>query len=75
MKVLGPKFDILYWQAIYAPAATPEAIIKTFNDALQEAMSDSAIIRTWDTEGFFIYPKDMRTPAAANALLRSEIER
>jgi tripartite-type tricarboxylate transporter receptor subunit TctC len=75
VKVLGPKLEILYWQAMYAPAATPEAVIKTLNDALQEAVSDPAIIKIWDTEGFFIYPEPMRTPAAANALLKSEIER
>jgi tripartite-type tricarboxylate transporter receptor subunit TctC len=75
VKVLGPKLEILYWQAMYAPAATPEAVIKTLNDALQEAVSDPAIIKSWDTEGFFIYPREMRTPAAANALLKSEIER
>jgi tripartite-type tricarboxylate transporter receptor subunit TctC len=75
VKVLGPKLEILYWQAIYAPAATPEAVIEMLNVALQEAVSDPAIIKIWDTEGFFIYPREMRTPAAANALLRSEIER
>jgi tripartite-type tricarboxylate transporter receptor subunit TctC len=75
VKVLGPKLEILYWQAMYAPAATPEAVIKTLNDALQETVSDPAIIKTWDTEGFFIYPREMRTPAAANALLKSEIGR
>ena len=75
VKVLGPKLEILYWQALYAPAGTPEAVIETLNVALQEAVSDPAIIKTWDTQGFFIYPKEMRTPAAANALLKSEIER
>ena len=75
VKVLGPKLEILYWQAIYAPAGTPEPVIKTLNDALQEAVSDPTIIKTWDTQGFFIYPREMRTPAAANALLTSEIER
>src|ERR1700688_4686532 len=75
VKVLGPKLEILYWQALYAPAGTPEAVIETLNVALQEAVSDPAVIKTWDTQGFFIYPREMRTPAAANALLRSEIER
>ena len=42
---------------------------------MQEAVSDPAIIKIWDSEGFFIYPEQMRTPAAANALLKSEIER
>jgi len=75
VKVLGPKFEILYWQAIYAPAGTPEAVVKSLNAAMQEAVSDPKIIKTWDTDGFFIYPKEMRTPAAANALLKSEIVR
>jgi tripartite-type tricarboxylate transporter receptor subunit TctC len=75
VKVLGPKLEILYWQAMYAPAGTPEAVIDMLNAAMQEAVSDPAIIKTWDAEGFFIYPKEMRTPAAANALLRSEIVR
>ena len=75
VKVLGPKLEILYWQAMYAPAGTPEAVIETLNVAMQEAVSDPAIVKTWDTEGFLIYPKEMRTPAAANALLRSEIAR
>ena len=75
VKVLGPKLEILYWQALYAPAGTPEAVIETLNAALQEAVSDPAVIKTWDSQGFFIYPREMRTPAAANALLRSEIER
>jgi tripartite-type tricarboxylate transporter receptor subunit TctC len=75
VKVLGPKLEILYWQAMYAPAGTPEALIETLNVAMQEALSDPTIIKTWDTEGMFIFPKEMRTPAAANALLKSEIVR
>jgi tripartite-type tricarboxylate transporter receptor subunit TctC len=75
VKVLGPKLEILYWQAMYAPAGTPEAVIKTLNAAMQETVSDPAIIKSWDTDGFVIYPKEMRTPAAANALLKSEIVR
>ena len=43
--------------------------------ALQEAVSDPTIIKTWDTEGFFIYPKEQRTATFANSLLKSEIER
>jgi tripartite-type tricarboxylate transporter receptor subunit TctC len=75
VKVLGPKLEILYWQAMYAPAGTPEAVIETLNAAVQEAVTDPTIIKNWDAEGFFVYPKEMRTPAAANALLKSEIVR
>lgn len=75
VKALGPKLEILYWQALYAPTGTPDAVINTLNAAMQEAVSDPTIIKTWDDEGFFIYPKEQRTVAFANATLKSEIER
>lgn len=75
VKALGPKLEIVYWQAMYAPAGTPDAVINTLNAALQEAVSDPTIVKTWDTEGFFIYPKEQRTVAFANSLLKSEITR
>jgi tripartite-type tricarboxylate transporter receptor subunit TctC len=72
---LGPKLEILYWQAMYVPAGTPAAVINTLNAALQEAVTDPTIVKTWEKEGFFVFPKEQRTPAAANALLKSEIAR
>src|SRR5512135_1995658 len=36
---LGPKFDIVYWQGLFAPAGTPPAVIKTLNTALQEVVA------------------------------------
>lgn len=74
-KVLGPKLEILYWQAMYAPAGTPDAIINTLNAALQEAVADPQVIKTWDDEGFFIYPKNQQTVAFAEETLKSEITR
>jgi tripartite-type tricarboxylate transporter receptor subunit TctC len=72
---LGPKFDIVYWQALFAPAGTPEAVINTLNAALQEAVSDPDIINTWTKEGFSAFPKEQRSVAAANAMMKSEIAR
>ena len=73
--VLGPKFEIVYWQAMFAPAGTPEAVIKTLNAALQEAVTDPAIVKTWTAEGFSAFPKDQRSPAAAKAMFKSEAAR
>ena len=73
--VLGPKFEIVYWQAMFAPAGTPEAVIKTLNAALQEAVSDPAIVKTWAAEGVSAFPKDQRSPAAAKAMFKSETAR
>jgi tripartite-type tricarboxylate transporter receptor subunit TctC len=75
VKVFGPKFDVVYWQALFAPAGTPDAVIKTLNDALQETVSDPAIVKTWAAQGVSVFPKDQRSPAAASALLQSEITR
>jgi tripartite-type tricarboxylate transporter receptor subunit TctC len=72
---LGPKLEILYWQAMFVPAGTPEAVVKTINAALQEAVADPTIIKTWDEEGFWIFPKDKLSVQAANDMLKSEIAR
>jgi tripartite-type tricarboxylate transporter receptor subunit TctC len=73
--VLGPKFEIVYWQALFAPAATPEAVIKTLNAAIQEAVADPAIVKTWAAEGVSAFPPDQRSTAAAKAMFKSETAR
>ncbi len=75
VKTFGPKLEILYWQALLAPAGTPDAIINKLNAVLQETVSDPAILKTWAAEGVSPYPKDQRSPAAARAILKSEIAR
>jgi putative tricarboxylic transport membrane protein len=73
--LLGPQFEILYWQGLFAPAGTPEPVIKTLNAALQEAVSDPAILKTWNAEGVSPFPKDQRSQAAAIAMVKSETAR
>ena len=72
---LGPKLEILYWHALFAPAGTPDAIVEKLNSALQEIVADPAVLKSWADTGIAPYPKDQRGPAAARALLRSEIAR
>jgi tripartite-type tricarboxylate transporter receptor subunit TctC len=33
--MFGPKLDVVYWQAMFAPAGTSDLIIRILNDALQ----------------------------------------
>ncbi len=73
--MFGPKLDFVYWQALFAPAGTPNAVIKTLNDALQETVSDPAILKRWAAQGVSAFAKDQRSPAAASAFLHSEIAR
>jgi tripartite-type tricarboxylate transporter receptor subunit TctC len=74
-KMFGPKLDVVYWQAIFAPAGTPDAVIKTLNGALQQAVSDPSIIKNWAAQDVSPFSPDQRSPAAATAFLKSEIAR
>jgi len=73
--LLGPKLEILYWHALFAPAGTPDAIVDKLNATMQQVMDDPAILKLWASIGTVPYAKEQRSPAAARAMLRSEIER
>src|SRR5215204_435462 len=59
---LGPKLEILYWHALFAPAGTPDAIVQKLNAVLQEIMADPAILKSWADTGVSPYPKEQRSP-------------
>ena len=73
--MFGPKLDVLYWQAMFAPVGTPDLVIRTLNNALQNTVADPAIVKAWAAEDVSVFPSDQRSPAAATALLQSEIAR
>jgi tripartite-type tricarboxylate transporter receptor subunit TctC len=76
VKLLGPKLQIYYWQALYAPAGTPDAVIKTLNSAMEEAVqNDAAIVKVWTDTGVEAFPKNERSPAAGREIMKSEIAR
>ena len=75
VKQFGPKLEILYWHAMFAPAGTPEAVVNQLNATLQAIVSDPALIKSWAETGVAPYAKDQRSPAAARAILKSEIAR
>ena len=75
VKAFGPKLEILYWHALFAPAGTPDDVINKLNATLQEIISDPAIVKSWADTGVTPYPNDQRSVAAARALLKSEIAR
>ena len=75
VKVFGPEFEIDYWQALFAPSGTPDAVIEKLNSTLQEIISDPAILKSWADTGVLPYPEDQRSAAAARAMLKSEIAR
>jgi tripartite-type tricarboxylate transporter receptor subunit TctC len=75
VEALGPKFEIHYWHALFAPAGTPRPIIDKLNGLLQAAEEDPALVKSWADSGVSPYPKEERSPEAARAILKSEIVR
>ena len=73
--LLGPKFAIHYWQGMFAPSKTPDAVIKTLNASLNDIANAPEALKMWADTGVEAFPKDMRTPAAGEKFLKSEIAR
>ncbi len=74
-QMFGPKLEVQYWQALFAPSGTPDAIVNRLNAALQQMVADPAILKLWAGEGVSAFPPDQRSIAAAQTLLHSEIAR
>ena len=72
---LGPKLEVFYWHALFAPAATPPAVIGKLNAVVQGMLDDAALMKAWADTGVTPYPPGERTPQAAQALFKSEIAR
>jgi tripartite-type tricarboxylate transporter receptor subunit TctC len=73
--MLGPKFAIYYWQGLFAPSGTPDAVIKTLNATVNDVADDPGVLKMWHDTGVEAFPSDMRTPAAGEKYLRSEMAR
>jgi tripartite-type tricarboxylate transporter receptor subunit TctC len=72
---LGPKLDFVFWQALFAPAKTPPAVVGTLNQAARRAVSEPATLSNWAAQGISLFPPQQRSPEAAEAFFKSEIAR
>lgn len=46
-----PGFAINAWYMLFAPKNTPAKVLKTLNDAMNQAMTDPALIKTMEKQG------------------------
>jgi len=72
---LGPKLEFFYWQALFAPAGTPQPVIEKLNAAISQMMDDPKIKKLWADEGVEGFPKEDRSVAAGRKIMKSETER
>jgi tripartite-type tricarboxylate transporter receptor subunit TctC len=67
-----PNFDVTSWNALYAPAGTPQAVIDELNGALHDVLADPALKKRALDLGI---DAEASTPAEIDARMKSDIEK
>lgn len=70
-----PEFQAQAWNALFAPAGTPQPILDKLSDALDKALDDEGTRKRLLELGSVLPDKSGRGPQALAALVRSEIDR
>jgi tripartite-type tricarboxylate transporter receptor subunit TctC len=70
-----PEFKDLPWIALFAPKATPQPILDTLSDALDQALDDQGVRRRFFDLGGAIPDKSKRGQQALATLVKNEIAR
>jgi tripartite-type tricarboxylate transporter receptor subunit TctC len=65
-------YDVVSWNALFAPAGTPPEIVKTLNGALQDILADADVKRRLIELGI---EAKASTPQEISARLKSDIEK
>lgn len=67
-----PGFEVVSWNAMYAPAGTPQPVVDTINRALREVLADAELKKRALDLGIDLKPS---TPAEADARLKADIQK
>jgi tripartite-type tricarboxylate transporter receptor subunit TctC len=70
-----PDYQVSAWNAVFAPKGTPEAIVKTLDDALIAALDDEATKKRLLDLGAVLPDATARTPQGLQSLVESEVAR
>ena len=64
-------FECYTWNAILAPAGTPQSVVDRLNESINEALADPAVFKRLEEAG--IDPTPGSTPASAAAFVKPEL--
>jgi tripartite-type tricarboxylate transporter receptor subunit TctC len=70
-----PELALSFWQALWVPKATPDAIVAKLNAAAVAALADAGVRQRLDDLGQDIAPREEQTPQALGAFHRAEIDK
>lgn len=68
-------FDMVVWNALYAPKNTPQPVLARLNEAFQSASADPDFSAYLERVGSQPVPPEQRTPAALAAYVKSEVDK
>jgi tripartite-type tricarboxylate transporter receptor subunit TctC len=68
-------FEVSIWHGLYAPKGTPKAAIDKLVAALQSGVKDEEVKKRFADLGATTYPPEQATPAALQAMVKSETEK
>jgi tripartite-type tricarboxylate transporter receptor subunit TctC len=71
----APGLYLSTWSGLWAPKATPKAIIRMLNAAAREALADASVQTRLRELGQDIPPAEQQTPEALGAFQRAEAEK
>ena len=66
------SYDVVSWNALFAPAGTPEGVVKTLNGALQDILADASVKKRLLELGI---EAKASTPQDIEARLKSDIDK
>lgn len=69
------SFDMTVWHGLYAPAGTPDEVVKKLNEALDKALGEKAVNERFAAVGTTAFPQVEWTPAAHQKRFLAEIDR
>ena len=69
-----PNFEVAVWHGLYAPKATPKAIIDRLNAALKVALKDPTLNKRFADLGTEPVADNQATPEALGAHLKAQID-
>jgi tripartite-type tricarboxylate transporter receptor subunit TctC len=70
-----PEFQVLAWNALFAPKGTPKPVLDKLTDALDRALDEESVRKRLLELGCNIPDKTERGPQPLTALVKSEIAR
>lgn len=70
-----PAFQLIAWNALFAPKGTPSDVITRLNAALDKALDDDNLRKLLGEQGGIVPPKAERSAAWLQVFVKSEVER